>query len=210
MGRWEPDARGRLEEAALELYAERGYDADDGREIAERAGLTERTFFRHFADKREVLFGGGTRPRGAARPRGRGRRPPSAAPYDVVARRARGGGRRSSRSRREFAPPPPGRHRRAPELQERELGKLASLGRGAGRGRCASAACEPRLAGLVAQTGVAVFRVAFETWVADVDAAPLTEVLSRSFEELRGAASTTPSRRTPRRPRRRPPRAARR
>src|SRR5919197_5762229 len=59
MTRWEPNARGRLEEAALALYGERGYDNTTVAEIAERAGLTERTFFRHFTDKREVLFGGG-------------------------------------------------------------------------------------------------------------------------------------------------------
>ena len=58
MSRWEPNARGRLEEAALELYTERGFDETTVAEIAERAGLTERTFFRHFTDKREVLFGG--------------------------------------------------------------------------------------------------------------------------------------------------------
>src|SRR5271170_1047558 len=56
MGRWEPNARGRLVEAAMELYGERGYDETTVVEIAERAGLTERTFFRYFADKREVLF----------------------------------------------------------------------------------------------------------------------------------------------------------
>src|SRR5881275_782521 len=58
MGRWEPDAAGRLREAAMALYAERGYDRTTVAEIAERAGVTERTFFRHFADKREVLFAG--------------------------------------------------------------------------------------------------------------------------------------------------------
>src|SRR3954471_23693303 len=59
MSRWEPDARGRLAQAAMELYRERGYEQTTVAEIAERAGVTERTFFRHFADKREVLFGGG-------------------------------------------------------------------------------------------------------------------------------------------------------
>ena len=58
MARWQPDARGRLERAALELYQTRGYHNTTVSEIAAHAGLTERTFFRYFADKREVLFYG--------------------------------------------------------------------------------------------------------------------------------------------------------
>src|ERR1700694_1398540 len=58
MSRWKTNARGRLEQAALELYRERGFDQTTVAEIAARAGLTERTFFRYFADKREVLFWG--------------------------------------------------------------------------------------------------------------------------------------------------------
>src|SRR2546421_10298622 len=58
MGRWEPTARGRLEQAAMELYGGQGFEQTTVAEIAERAGLTERTFFRYFADKREVLFSG--------------------------------------------------------------------------------------------------------------------------------------------------------
>src|SRR5579875_3223609 len=58
MGRWEPDAQGRLARAAMELFGEHGYEQTTVAEIAERAGLTERTFFRHYADKREVLFAG--------------------------------------------------------------------------------------------------------------------------------------------------------
>ncbi len=73
MGRWQPDSRGRLQEAALALYSERGFDQTTAAQIAERAGVTERTFFRHFADKREVIFGGSAAPPGADRGRG-GRR----------------------------------------------------------------------------------------------------------------------------------------
>jgi AcrR family transcriptional regulator len=58
MSRWKPDAKGRLVTAAIELFAEQGYEATTVAEIAERAGLTKRTFFRYFSDKREVLFSG--------------------------------------------------------------------------------------------------------------------------------------------------------
>src|ERR1700742_2474336 len=60
MTRWEPGGAERLAEAALALVAERGFEQTTVAEIAKRAGLTERTFFRHYADKREVLFAGGT------------------------------------------------------------------------------------------------------------------------------------------------------
>lgn len=58
MGRWEPDAQGRLEHAAFTLFMERGYGDVTVAEISDRAGLTKRTFFNHFADKRDVLFAG--------------------------------------------------------------------------------------------------------------------------------------------------------
>src|ERR1700688_1588536 len=58
MSRWKPGARGRLEQAAYELFLGDGYEQTTVADIAKHAGLTERTFFRHYADKREVLFGG--------------------------------------------------------------------------------------------------------------------------------------------------------
>src|SRR6266700_856332 len=125
MSRWEPNPRGRLEQAALELYIERGFEQTTVAEIAKRAGLTERTFFRHFADKREVLFGG------AASLEELlvsivGNAPDSAAPIDMVAA-ALEAAAALLQERREYS-----RQRQAviaanAELQERELIKLASL-----------------------------------------------------------------------------------
>src|ERR1700751_2295289 len=125
MSRWEPNARGRLEEAARELYRERGFDQTTVAEIAERAGLTERTFFRYFADKREVLFWGSGRLQ-ALLVEGVAGAPEGTAPMDAVAA-APEATSIVFEERRAFA-----RERQAlisahPELQERELIKLASL-----------------------------------------------------------------------------------
>src|SRR3954464_11224739 len=84
MGRWEPGARERLERAALELYVERGFEQTTVAEIAQRAGLTARTFFRHFADKREVLFAGSSALQDE-RLRDLAAAPDSAAPIQAVA-----------------------------------------------------------------------------------------------------------------------------
>ena len=164
MGRWEPDARGRLGEAAMELYAERGYEQTTVAEIAERAGLTARTFFRYFADKREVLFAGSEalgEQLVAAHRRRPGRRPRRSQAV-AAAPRAR---RRCSSERRDFA-----RRRQAviaanAELQERELIKLAALGRPRSRTALRRRGVAEPTASLAAEAGVAVFRVAFERWL---------------------------------------------
>ena len=125
MVRWEPNARGRLEQAALELYLERGFEQTTVAEIAKRAGLTERTFFRYFADKREVLFGGSGElqellaQKVAEAPASL--RPSTRSPKASTRSRASSGCAASSRSSARPSSP------RTPELQERELIKLASL-----------------------------------------------------------------------------------
>ena len=132
MGRWQPDARARLQAAALALYGERGYEQTTVAEIAERAGLTKRTFFRYFTDKREVLFWGSElleQQMVAAI---------EAAPASASALGMIGAALDAAAVRfeevREFAGP---RHRiiaSSPELQERELIKAASLAAAMARG----------------------------------------------------------------------------
>ena len=186
MSRWEPDARGRLERAALELYGERGFDRTTVAEIAGRAGLTERTFFRHYADKREVLFGGSTELEEllvgtvAAAPERTGPIDAIGAALEAAApvfeqRRDRVRLRRSIIAAQA-------------ELQERELIKLASLAgaiTGALRGR---GVAEPA-ASLAAEAGVAVFKVAFERWLDDPDGKPLVGHLRESVSELKAVAT---------------------
>ena len=186
VGRWEPNARGRLEEAALELFAERGYDQTTVAAIAERAGLTERTFFRHFTDKREVLFSGGPVLEELL-VEAVAEAPAEESAYDVVAG-ALGQLAAILNERRELAPRRQVVIDAHAELRERELGKLSSWADALSKALRARGD-DPRLAGLVAQTGVAVFRSAFENWVADTGSQDLTEIVRDSFAELRVAVA---------------------
>ena len=182
MGRWQPDARGRLGQAAMELYDERGYEQATVAEIAERAGLTARTFFRYFADKREVLFAGSDA-LGEQLATALAAAPAQDAPLDVVAA-ALGVVARLIGDDHEFS-----RRRQAviganADLQERERTKLASWSRVLAEGLRARGTGEPA-ASLAAETGVAVFRVAFERWLAGPPGPALLDILRDSFDQLR-------------------------
>ena len=129
MGRWEPDSRGRLQEAALALYSERGFDQTTAAQIAARAGLTERTFFRHFADKREVLFGGSAllQERIVAGVAGA---PPEDGPLDAVDRGLGAAAAMLGEFRRDLSQQRQAVIAANPELRERELAKLADYAAG--------------------------------------------------------------------------------
>ncbi|MCS0603132.1 TetR/AcrR family transcriptional regulator [Streptomyces sp. LP11] len=187
MGRWQPNARGRLAEAALELYGERGYEQTTVAEIAKRAGLTERTFFRHYADKREVLFSGAVDLEGLFA-RAVAEAPESAAPLDAV---ACGFGPVSEMfaDRRDFA-----RRRQAvimahDNLRERELIKLAALSGAIAEALRIRRVGEPA-ASLAAEAGVAVFKVGFERWIAESERRGMAEILRESLAELRSVAAS--------------------
>jgi AcrR family transcriptional regulator len=190
MARWEPDSRGRLAQAALDLYGERGFERTTVAEIAARAGVTERTFFRHFADKREVLFSGGEELEQAFAD-AVAQTPADAAPLDAVAAAlAAAGG--VLQSRHPFARKRQQVIAATPELQERELRKLARLGALLAAALRERGVPEPDAA-VAAETGIALFRVAFERWVEQQDgAAPeLTDELSAALARLRVVAASS-------------------
>ena len=168
VARWEPDARGRLAVAALELYAERGYDRTTVADIAERAGVTERTFFRQFADKREALFDGSNALQNAVVQNIAAA--PDGSPVDVAAE-AIARAATMLDERRSFAQLRAKVIAANASLQERELLKLAKLGTAAADALRARGVADPA-ATLAAETAVTVFKVGFEHWIAADQATP--------------------------------------
>ena len=184
MTRWQPDARGRLRQAALELYGEHGFDQTTVAQIAARAGLTERTFFRHFADMREVLFAGSGQLQDllvqtvAATPA-------SAAPIDAVAAGIEALGAVLQESRgRAFARQRQSIVAASAELRERELNKMSSLAGALADTLRKRGVGEPA-ASLLAEIGIAVFRISFERWVSGPRERDLRELMRESLGEVR-------------------------
>jgi AcrR family transcriptional regulator len=182
MGRWEPNARGRLAQAALRLYAEQGFEQTTVAEIAAQAGLTERTFFRHFSDKREVLFYGMDMARDLLASAVTDA-PASATPTDVVgaALEALGAVLQENPERVRL------RHAIVSanaELWERELIKLHALASAMAGALRARGIPEPA-ASLAAETGIAVFKVGFARWITEAGQPDLPGILRDAMEELR-------------------------
>ena len=192
MSRWEPDARGRLERAALELYRERGFEQTTVAEIAARAGLTERTFFRHFADKREVLFGGAGALQDLLVSTLAGA-PESAAPIDAVTA-AFEAAAVLLEDRRDYSGLRQAIIAANAELQERELVKLATLSAALAGTLRQRGVAEPA-ASLAAEAGVAIFKVAFARWVSGTNQRAFAQVIRDSLDELKAltAGSQAPA-----------------
>jgi AcrR family transcriptional regulator len=182
MGRWEPDAQGRMIRAAMELFTERGFEATTAGDIAERAGVTERTFFRHFADKREVLFEGSVTMQQAtydailAAPAESS--PLEAALAGIVAAGDLLEDRRDHAVRRSKIVAD------NPSLQERELLKLAAMTETTARALRERGVPEPA-ATLAAHSAVTVFHVAFARWVSAEEPPTFTAYLADAAEALR-------------------------
>jgi AcrR family transcriptional regulator len=164
VSRWEPNARERLAQAAMELYAERGFGETTAAEIAERAGLTERTFFRHFTDKREVLFSG-SEAFEKLLVDGIAAAPPRAPPLDAVAA-ALETVAAGFEARRDFSRQRHAIIRAHTELRERELIKLVTVGSAMAEALRRRGVKEPS-ASLAAKAGIAVLEIAFDRWAED-------------------------------------------
>src|SRR3954470_14992415 len=186
MSRWRPDAQGRLMSAAIELFDEQGYEATTVAEIAERAGLTKRTFFRYFSDKREVLFSGSQELQrvwleGVA-----------GAPADATALAVVVAGldpvAEMFTERHAFARIRSGIIEANPELRERELIKLQTLA-GAIKAALVERGVSANAAILAAQAGVTVFHVAFAHWVQQDEPTAFRRLMDESLNELRSVTA---------------------
>jgi AcrR family transcriptional regulator len=182
MARWAPGAPERLQQAALELFASRGFEQTTATEIAQAVGLTERTFFRHFTDKREVLFHGQDL-LAQAFLAGVAAAPADASPMRVVAA--------ALESAAAFFPDERRQHARTRQsvidknraLQERELHKLATIATtltDALRAR----GVDDLGARLAAESGVTVFAVAFGHWIRDGEQRSLADIAADVLREL--------------------------
>jgi AcrR family transcriptional regulator len=187
MARWEPNAAERLERAALALFAERGYDATTVAEIADRAGLTKSTFFRHYADKREVLFGGqdilaelfSDAIRAA---------PPSTSAADCLATALGSVAAAFTPDRHDFAPQRQAVIAANGELQERQLLKRARLA-AAMTDALRARGTDETAARLAAEMGVLAFSTAYARWAAQENRTSFGEIASSALRDLRASAT---------------------
>lgn len=188
MARWEPNASQRLADAALELFTERGYENTTVLDIATRAGLAKSTFFRHFQDKREVLFGEDVLIEPlvtaiAAAPTGAAPLEALACGFDALGREVFTPARRTSVVRRRAVIDA------HPDLQEREALKGMRLsasmaGAIAGRGVPGLAA------GVTAQLGALALKVTYERWSDLGNTDEFSDIARQTLGEVQAAVST--------------------
>jgi AcrR family transcriptional regulator len=188
MARWEPNARERLVRAAVELFAEQGYEATTVNEIAERAGgLTKTTFFRHFTDKREVLFAG-QEIHGRIVAEAIAGAPESATPLEMAGLALDRLASSFTEDRREIARRLRAVIAKSAELQERSASKQAVLGESMAQA-LRERGVPPLVADLAAEVGARAFYGALERWTSSADQRTLVDYAREIFGELKAAIS---------------------
>jgi AcrR family transcriptional regulator len=181
MARWQSGARERLQQAALGLFAEHGFDGVTVAEIAAAAGLTERTFFRYFADKREVLFPGHDEfEQSFLRAL---EKAPQNDPVALITVALDGGSEFFPEERRAWSRTRTAILRTHPGFLERELLKMSSLAAALTRA-LASRGIDPISAALTAETGVTVFRTTFTAWIAPDETRTFPEIQNEVLTRL--------------------------
>ncbi|MFD5826148.1 TetR/AcrR family transcriptional regulator [Lentzea sp. NPDC060358] len=189
MGRWEPGARERLVVAAVDLFTEQGYDATTVAQIAERAGVTKSTFFRHFPDKRELLVAGQeTLCRLLAE--GIAEAPDGASPLEAVASGLDRASTAMGPMSRELAPRLKAAVAASAELRERDALKSVSLAAAMTTALVARGVPDPTAA-LASELGLLAFKRGYAQW-SDGDRAPESDFagyLRKALDELRAASA---------------------
>ncbi|WP_380173368.1 TetR/AcrR family transcriptional regulator [Kineococcus sp. DHX-1] len=182
MARWAPGARGRLQAAALDLFVEQGYDETTVSQIATRAGVTDRTFFRHFSDKRESLFAGGDQLVGLFT--GAVERSAAQDPVELAADALAASAEFFPDERREWS-----RTRTAvvlanPALAEREQLKMVTIAQALAQALRERGVPDPA-ATLLGRSTITVFQVAFERWILDGEDRSMADLLQDTLSALR-------------------------
>ncbi len=190
MSRWEPGARERLVVAAVDLFTEQGYDATTVAQIAERAGVTKSTFFRHFPDKRELLVAG-QETLSRLLSEGIAEAPEGASPLEAVAAGLRRAATAMGPMNRELAPRLKAAVASSTELQERDALKIVSLAAAMTTALAARGVPGPTAA-LASELGVLAFKRGYAEWSdSDRDTEDeLAEYLLAALDELRTASAS--------------------
>jgi len=180
----------------MELFQERGYAETTVEEIAARAGVTERTFFRYFADKREVLFSGAKELEKSIVDHIESAPRETRPLHTVVAAFEAAGAELQARRDLRFVRARYALVTKHAEIQERELIKMASLATAVAKALHARGVAEPA-ASLAAEAGIAVFKVGFERWVSERKPRDLAANIRAAVDALRAVAAEGKGRRTP-------------
>ncbi|WP_034261270.1 TetR/AcrR family transcriptional regulator [Actinospica robiniae] len=190
MARWQPGATQRLVVAAVELFNEQGYDATTVAQIAERAGVTKSTFFRHFSDKRELLVAGQeTLSRLLAD--GIGEAPATASPLEAVAAGLVRASSEMGPANRELGPGLKAAVAASTELQERDALKSVGLAAAMRKALVERGVPDPT-AHLAAELGVLAFKRGYAHWseAARDDGEGLAPHALAALDDLRAATAT--------------------
>jgi AcrR family transcriptional regulator len=190
MGRWEPGARERLVVAAVDLFTEQGYDATTVAQIAERAGVTKSTFFRHFPDKRELLVAG-QETLSRLLSEGIAEAPGTAGPLEAVAAGLERAASAMGPVNHELAPRLKAAVAASAELQERDALKSVGLAAAMTTALLARGVPDPTAA-LAGELGVLAFKRGYARWSeGEGDAEEdLTRCTLAALDELRAASAS--------------------